>query len=132
MIVLDAGAIMALCKREQGAFAVRRLLAVHHPEVFIHAVNSLEIFYNIEREFGRPYAERVWNLMDKNDIQTRADVDRDFLRDAAFVKVAHKMSLADSFAVALARRLNCALVSTDHHELDAVHAAGVCNVVFIR
>jgi predicted nucleic acid-binding protein len=132
MIVLDAGAMMALCKRENGAFNMRRLLEAHRPEVLVHAVNSLEIFYGIEREFGRPYAERVWNLMDKNDIQTRSDFDRPFLCDAAFVKNSHKMSLADSFAVALARRLNCALVSTDHHELDPVHAAGVCNVIFVR
>ncbi len=63
---------------------------------------------------------------------TRSDFDRDFLRDAAFVKNAHKMSFADSFAVALARRLDCELISTDHHELDAVDAAGVCKLHFIR
>lgn len=42
------------------------------------------------------------------------------------------MSLGDTFAVALARRLNCPLISTDHHELDAIHAAGVFKVAFIR
>ena len=59
---------MALCKGEDGAFSMRRLLESHKPEVFVRAVNSLEIFYGIEREFGRPYAERVWALIDKNDI----------------------------------------------------------------
>ncbi len=132
MIVLDAGAFIALCKREQGAFELRRLLDSHRRQIFVHAVNALEIFYGIERDFGRPYAERVWALMDRSHVQTCSDFDRDFLRDAAFVKNAHRMSLADSFAVALARRLNCPLVSTDHHELDPVHAAGVCNVIFIR
>ena len=98
MIVLDAGAFMALCKREQGAFELRRLLDAHRKQTFVHAVNSLEIFYGIEREFGQPHAERVWKIMDKCNIATRSDFDRDFLR----------------------------------HELDAVNAAGVCNVLFIR
>ncbi len=86
MIVLDAGAFIALCKREPGAFEVRRLFDAHRKQIFVHAVNSLEIFYGAERDFGRPYAERVWKLMDRSNIQTRADFDRDFLRDAAFVK----------------------------------------------
>ena len=71
-------------------------------------------------------------MADRIGVLQRDDLDRDFLRDAAFVKLAHKMSFADSFAVALARRLSCPLVSTDHHELDAVKSAGVCDVVFIR
>lgn len=132
MIVLDAGGFIAMCKREKGAFELRRLLEANRRETFIHAVNSLEIFYGIEREYGRDHAERVWRIADRSKIITRDDFDRDFLRDAAFVKNAHRMSLADSFAVALARRLNCPLVSTDHHELDAVAAAGVCDVKFIR
>ena len=132
MIALDAGAPMALFKREEGAAEMRRLLRAHREETFIHAVNFLEIFYNTEREFDRARAERVWDIVDRLKIQVRHDFDRDFLRDASFVKTQHKMSLADCFAVALARRLNCPLVSTDHHELDAIHAAGVCSVLFIR
>ena len=132
MIALDAGAFVAMCKREKGAFTMRRLLEAHRGETFIHTANSLEIFYGIERDYRRDQAERVWRIADRAKIVTRSDFDRDFLRDAAFVKNAHRMSFVDSFAIALARRLNCEFVSTDHHELDAVHAAGVCRVHFIR
>lgn len=132
MIVLDSGAFLAMIKRESGASQMRRLLREHRGETFIHAAQLLEIYYGIQGGFGVPRAERVWVIADKNYVIQRNDFDRDFLRDAAFVKLMHKMSFADSFAVALARRLNCALVSTDHHELDAVYAAGVCSVLFIR
>ena len=132
MIVLDSGAFLAMVKREPGGFEMRRLLRQHRGETFIHAAQLLEIYYGIQSGFGIARAERAWAVSDKNYVIQRSDFDRDFLRDAAFVKLSHKMSFADSFAVALARRLNCALVSTDHHELDAVHAAGVCDVVFIR
>lgn len=132
MIVLDANALIAIFNREAGAVNARRLLRQHRGETFIHAMNFYEVFYGYERDKGRAYAERIWANLDNAEIQVRNDMDRALLRDASFMKSNHKMSLADSFAVALARRLDCALVSTDHHELDAVHAAGVCDVVFIR
>ena len=132
MIALDSGSFMALVKAEDGASAMRKLLREHSGQTFIHAANLLEIYYGIQREFGTHRAERVWLLMANKLVRVVEDMDRTFLRDAAFVKNAHKMSFADSFAVALARRLDCELVSTDHHELDAVATAGVCKVHFIR
>ncbi len=35
-------------------------------------------------------------------------------------------------SLALARRVGGTFLSTDHHELDALKAAGVCEVEFIR
>lgn len=132
MIILDAGAFLALVKREKGGDQMRQLLRRHRGETWIHAAQLLEIYYGIRQGFGVERAERVWDVADKCGLRPRNDLDRNFLRDAAHLKVAHKMSFADSFAVALARRLDCALVSTDHHELDAVSAASVCDVIFIR
>lgn len=132
MIALDSGAFLAAVKSESGASAMPKLLREHSGQTFIHAANLLEIYYGIERDHGRQMAERVWLLIDKKLIRVSNDLDREFLRDAAFVNNAHRMSFADSFAIALARRLDCPLISTDHHELDAVDAAGVCKVKFIR
>lgn len=98
----------------------------------IHAVNLLEIHPGFERDRGAAYAERMLQLIDRAGVQTRDDLDRAFLKDASYVKAAHKMSLADTFGIALARRLNAPLVSTDHHEPDAVDASGVCRVLFVR
>ncbi len=132
MIALDSGALLAVVKSEGGASAMRKLLREHSGQTFIHAANLLKIYSGIERDHGREKAERVWLLLDKKLIRVSNDLDREFLRDAAFVKNTHRMSFADSFAIALARRLNCPLISTDHHELDAVAASGVCKVEFIR
>jgi len=43
-----------------------------------------------------------------------------------------RVSLADCFGLALARRLKGAFLSTDHNEIEALHEAGVCPVQFIR
>lgn len=132
MIVLDSGAVIALAKLEKGALFVRQQLRANPGACFIHAVNVLEVFYGFERANGTAYAERILALMDKAQIQTRGDFDRDFLRDASGLKTTYRMSLADTFAVALARRLGVPLLSSDHHELDPVNAAGVCPILFIR
>ena len=132
MIVLDSGAVIAMLKFEEGVATVRQLLRDNRGQCWMHAVNVLEVHYGSARKGGVAYADRVLNAMNRAQIETRDDLDIVFLRDTSFLKVNHKMSLADTFAVTLARRLNCELVSTDHHELDAVVAEGVCRVNFIR
>ena len=132
MIVFDSGPLIAGNALEEGADVVAKLLVEHKGEMFIHAVNLLEVSYHFERAKDAAYAETVLDSIAQMGIEIRTDLDREFLSDASYLKVNHKMSLADTFAVALARRLNCELISTDHHELDAIHAAGVCNIRFIR
>ena len=132
MIAFDSGALVALFKAEDGAPVVAQLLIDHKGECFIHAVNLLEIHHNFRREADEAKADEIIVLIEAMGIETRTDLDIEFLSDASFLKVNHKMSLGDTFGIALARRLNCEFVSTDHHELDAVHAAGVCQVRFIR
>ncbi|NOT60006.1 MAG: hypothetical protein HOP19_07245 [Acidobacteria bacterium] len=40
------------------------------------------------------------------------------------LKVAHKLSFADCFAVTLAQHAGGQLITSDHHELDPLAAAG--------
>ncbi len=132
MIVFDAGPLVAIINLEPGAAVARRLLRNHKGECAIHAVNLLEVFYGFERAKGTAFAERVLDLVEKSGVGVRGDFDRAFLMDAGHLKTTYKVSLADTFDVALARRLGAPFVTTDHHELDAVDAAGVCQMLFIR
>ncbi len=132
MFALDSGALLAVIKFEDGAASTRQILRDNKGQCVIHAVNLMEIYYGCLREGGSIYADKVLNTIDRAGIAIRNDLDIEFLRDTSYLKVNHKMSLGDTFGIALARRLDCEFVSTDHHELDAVHAAGVCRVNFIR
>ncbi len=132
MIVFDSGALIAIVDFEPGALFARRLLRKHRGACFIHAVNLLEVYYGFLRVKGVAHADKTLDFIERHGVEVRADSDRAFLQDAGFLKVSHQTSLADTFGVALARRLGCQFASTDHHELDAVHAAGVCDVIFIR
>ena len=132
MLVFDSGPIIAILRFEQGAASARQLLRDNQGNCVIHAVNLMEIYYGCLREGGSDYADKVLDTIARAGIEIRNDLDIEFLRDTSFLKVNHKMSLGDTFGVALARRLGCEFVSTDHHELDAVGAAGVCKLHFIR
>jgi hypothetical protein len=63
----------------------------------------------------------------------RSDFDQAFWQDVARLKaVQKKVSLADCCAITLTNRVGGTLLTSDHHELDPVAAAGICNITFIR
>lgn len=63
----------------------------------------------------------------------RSDFDEAFWREVGKLKaVQMKVSLADCCAIALTNRLGGVLLTSDHHELDPVAEAGLCNIKFIR
>ncbi len=54
------------------------------------------------------------------------------IQRAGVIKVEERVSFADAFALALAERLNVPLVTTDHHELDAVEQKGHFRFLWLR
>jgi len=70
----------------------------------------------------------VTSLPDKKKLKKY----RTLIRLAARFKTAYQMSVADSFALALAANLNASLVSTDHHEFDSVEIAGEIRFFWLR
>ena len=50
--VLDACAVLALIKEEQGADVVKNAVE-DSDDVFLHGVTFLEVYYNVIKEFGQ-------------------------------------------------------------------------------
>ena len=48
------------------------------------------------------------------------------------IKVAERVSFADAFALALAERLRVPLITTDHHEFDAIERKGHFRFLWLR
>ncbi|MGH9938712.1 MAG: PIN domain-containing protein [Blastocatellia bacterium] len=130
--VIDANAIIALLNDEPGADAVEKLLAAKNAVAYAHAVNICEVFYNILRTGTEDNAQEALADIRALGIRTSADMDDQFWQDTGRIKAAHRLSLADAFAVALARRVNGELVTSDHHELEPIAQAGVCKINFFR
>jgi PIN domain nuclease of toxin-antitoxin system len=130
--VLDAGAAIAYLHDEPGAEVVESVILATSSACVMHAVNLYEVYYDFLRRTDGPTALGVVRALRDNGLAVREDLDEALWLDAGRLKVAHSLSVADTFAVALARRLEAELLTTDHHELDAVSAAGECRIRFIR
>lgn len=130
--VLDANALIAYLSREPGADAVESILLDPSSVCWAHGVNVCKVYYQAIRESGEATAETAINNLIKVGVRIREDFDEAFWKAIGRIKAAHRLSLADAFAVALTLRVGGELVTSDHHELDPIAAAGVCPINFFR
>ena len=134
--VLDACAVIALLNKEEGADKVAALYekTIHgEAELIMSKVNLLEVYYGYLKEDGEAFAEQQLTAIENSSVKINEIISNEILRQAGKVKGAHKrISLADSFAVAQAIVSNAVLVTTDHHELDAIDKAGIVEFLWIR
>lgn len=131
--VIDSSAMIAFLRNEIGAGTVAAILTDSGNEVCAHVLNLCEVFYDFARSDGEAAAKSAVNeLLDAGVIE-RSDLDVAFWQQAGNLKAIYRrVSLADCFALALTLRLGGELVTSDHHELDALAAAGVCPIKFFR
>ncbi len=131
--VLDAGAMIAYLRAEPGAPVVAGLLLDPSALCFAHALNLCEVYYDFRRAEGEHVAQAALTTLTSLRIASREDMDATFWQDAGRVKADHRHgSIADCFAIALTRRLNGEVVTTDHREFDPLVPLGLCPIRFIR
>jgi PIN domain nuclease of toxin-antitoxin system len=120
--ILDACAILALIKNEDGAGVVRQALESEDAVCFVHAVNICEVYYDCLRCYGLEPAEKLLVDLDKAGLIIRNDMDAEIWKAAGTLKARGRISLADCFAVALAVREDAILLTSDRHELEPLLA----------
>jgi PIN domain nuclease of toxin-antitoxin system len=133
IFVLDAGAIIAHMRDENGADMVEDTMTNPQHTCYVHAINLCEVFYDAYRSFGESTAIEILNDLSRMGVTTNTDLSQDFIYRVGRIKAVHRrVSLADCFAIALAQSLQGSVLTCDHHEFDAVAAANLCAVKFIR
>ena len=130
--ILDACAVIALLYREEGSGEVAALLEEPENRCRIHALNLCEVFYDGLRRDSLLDAPRLEDLLSSSGIEIETKIPLSLWESAGKLKVALRISLADCFALALALQEKGTVVTSDHHELDRVAAAGICPIQFIR
>jgi predicted nucleic acid-binding protein len=132
--VLDACAIISLVKNEDGALIVRQALESENNVCFIHAVNLCEVYYDCLRCYGSDPAEELIAKLIESGLILRSDMDMEFWKAAGKLKSRGRISLADCFAVSLAKREDAALLTSDRHEFEPLLAIPgfPAQVLFIR
>ena len=131
--VLDSSAMVAYLRSEQGADLVREALADLTNRCFAHAINLCEVYYGGYRERGEAAAQEMLQDLYTAGVRLRDDFDSSFWQDAGRLKADHRrVSLADCCCVALARRVDGELLTSDHHAFDRIAPLNLCRLRFIR
>jgi predicted nucleic acid-binding protein len=133
--VLDACALIALFQKEQGSDIIENLLVEAGSgecSVSMNVVNLLEVYYGYLRADGEDYAEHHLAAVLSSCIEIHETINAEFLRQAGKLKTVHTMSLADSILLAQAKLNGATVVTSDHHELDAVDNAGLVSFLWFR
>jgi len=130
IFVLDACALIALVKNEEGANIVADIYrSANNGSVglYINRINLLEVYYGFYRDKGKEYALDIMKQVEASSVLI-SEFDRDILLEAGRLKATYKFSLADSIVIAQTILLNGFILTSDHHEFDAID--GKENLVF--
>jgi len=133
--VLDTCAVVALFKKEDGADIVENIFVdamQGRCSISMHRLNLLEVFYNYLRSDGIEIANKRVAAIENSCVNVVDAISKALMYKAGEIKVAHRMSLADSIGVALAISEQAAFVTSDHHELDSVDNSGIAKFLWIR
>ena len=117
--VLDACAVLALIKEEQGVDNVKNTIE-SDAEIYLHSVTLLEIYYNIAKELGIANADLFYERMLQTKIKIIYKITETTIKSAGYYKSKYKMSLGDSFVLATAKLRKATIISSDHHEFDII------------
>jgi PIN domain nuclease of toxin-antitoxin system len=129
--VLDACAVLALIKEEQGINIARSAIE-SDAETFLHSVTFLEIYYNLMKEFGTDSANLFYKNISQTNITIIYEITEDVIKNAGYFKSKYKISLGDSFVLATAKLHNAKIISSDHHEFDAIEKIEDIGFLWIR
>ena len=109
--VLDTSALMTFIEQEEGAERVRDILLKN--SIIIHWLSILETVYIAQRELGEDEALTRYALLKKLNATVIWDADESLLLNAARIKAAHSLSLADSVIAATASQYAAILLHKD-------------------
>jgi predicted nucleic acid-binding protein len=133
--VFDACAFITIFNNEVGANEAEQLIErAESGEVLLYSasINVYEVYYDALRSGSLDDAEELLSDIYSLPITVVETIDQNIMRQAAHFKTAHKMSLADSIALGLAKHLIARVVTTDHHEFDAVEKTAAVQFYWLR
>jgi predicted nucleic acid-binding protein len=132
---LDACALLAAIKGEEGAFVVAELYEQAEGRkirLFINKINLLEIYYGIHRERGKKYADDTLRSI-VDSVVGVTDTSYEVLVEAGRLKSAYRrVSLADCIAIGEALVSGGTVVTADHHEMGIIEGNENINFLWIR
>lgn len=129
LFVLDACALIAFLRQEDGADVVADVLQGQGNRCLAHAINLCEVYYDMVRRTDEATAAQILADVDESYLS----VEQALWQRAGRLKAdVRRISLADCFALALADLHGGTLLTSDRHEFGPLAASGAFRIQFIR
>lgn len=123
VFVLDACALIAFLNDEPGKDTVREVLRQslnNGSLVIMSKLNILEVYYDVYRRCGEAAAADMLDTVAVSPIFVKSEISDEVLKEAGRLKASYRISIADSIALAETSVLKGSLLTSDHHEFDAI------------
>jgi predicted nucleic acid-binding protein len=135
--VIDVCALIAAITDEEGSdvLADKFAAAIADGEattILMHKLNLLEVYYDIYRRSGEDAAKSLLEEMKGNPVTIVSEIGDELFSEAGRLKATYSVSLADTFALALAKTSGAQLITSDHHEFDVLEEYGEARFLWIR
>ena len=121
--VLDACALIALFKNEQGEDKVKALLEealTNQTVVYMNIVNLIEMNYFFYRALGREKSGLILEQVHGMPVHFIDTIDETIFSEASRLKAQYAIPLGDSLGLATAIRMRGTFVTADHADFSEI------------
>ena len=132
--VLDSYALIGYLENEPFAGRIEKYLKQARKaetSLFLHAIHLGAVYYITLREQGQNPANLAYARIKAFPLQFIETINEELLLSAASLKANYPISYADSFAAALAKIHDCALLTGDP-ELSILEKEKIISIVWLR
>jgi predicted nucleic acid-binding protein len=124
--ILDACALIALFKKEQGADKIRVLFdeaSAGQSSIYMNTVNLIEVHYGFYRTLGSEKSSLILEQVYTMPIQFIDTIDDVIFSEASRLKAQYAIPLGDSIGLATAIKTGGSFVTADHSDFDKIEKA---------
>ena len=132
--VLDSYALIGYLENEPFADRIERYLRQAQKAqtiLFLHAIHLGEVYYITLREQGEKQASLAYARIKAFPLTFINTIDEELLIEAASLKAVYPISYADSFAAAMSKIYNCALLTGDP-EMRSLEKEKMVSIVWLN
>jgi predicted nucleic acid-binding protein len=135
--VIDACALIAAIANEEGSEVLAKKFAAaiandKSTTILMHKLNLLEVYYDIYRRSGESAAKLLLDEIKNNPVTIVSEISDELFNEAGRLKATYSVSIADTFALALAKINDAQLITSDHHEFDILEKCKEAKFLWIR
>lgn len=135
IFTVDACAVIAYLFDEPGSDLFENMLVQarrNEIELVMHAANLGEVYYDILKRNDVQAAQVSYQTVKQFPIRFEDRISDQLIFRIGELKIGHRISYADAFAVAQTNLLNATLITTDHKEFEPLEKAGVVTICWLR